>query len=167
MVDQAPKYRKMVALISVIVWTHVRIPPDMIPGSIRRAVTLAKLFNGDTPKLIDASSTAGSIWCRMAEPARTEYGRRRMKYASNRIMKVPVRTRGGLLKATMKATPITVPGMAYGTITHESSAAVVADRRRTTRYAMSVPRRTSSTVERLERRKLLAIARGTLNRTSR
>ena len=51
----------MVALISVMVCTQVRIPPETIPGIIRRAVTLTKLLSGETPRLIEASSTAGSI----------------------------------------------------------------------------------------------------------
>ena len=35
--------------------------PDMMPGSIMRAVTVKKVFIGDTPRFIDASSINGSI----------------------------------------------------------------------------------------------------------
>ena len=45
--------------------------PDSTPGSMSRAVTLAKVFMGDTPRLMDASSTLGSICIRNALPERT------------------------------------------------------------------------------------------------
>ena len=45
--------------------------PDIMPGSIIRAVTVKKVFMGETPRLMEASSMKGSIWYRKALPERT------------------------------------------------------------------------------------------------
>ena len=46
------------SLIQVI---QLSTAPDITPGSIMRAVIVKKVFIGDTPRLMDASSTDGSI----------------------------------------------------------------------------------------------------------
>ena len=56
------------SLIQVI---QLRMAPDSTPGAMSLAVTLPKVFMGDTPRLMDASSTLGSICCRKALPDRT------------------------------------------------------------------------------------------------
>ena len=50
---------------------QLRMPPERMPGAIRRAVRVKKVFMGDTPRLMDASSTLGSICCKKALPDRT------------------------------------------------------------------------------------------------
>ena len=60
------------SLIQVI---QLRMAPDSTPGAIGLAVTLPKVFIGDTPRLMDASSTPPrSICCRKALPDRTVWG---------------------------------------------------------------------------------------------
>ena len=65
-------------LSSLIQVTQERIAPENTPGSIRRAVTFQKVFIGGTPRLIDASSTLGSICMRkalaLAYPMPNAYG---------------------------------------------------------------------------------------------
>ena len=64
----------MELLSSLMQVIQLSTAPDMMPGSIMRAVTVKKVFIGDTPRLIDASSINGSIWYRNALPERTVYG---------------------------------------------------------------------------------------------
>ena len=65
-------------LSSLIQVTHERIAPENTPGSIRRAVTFQKVRIGGTPRLMEASSTLGSICMRKALALRTVYGSLRM-----------------------------------------------------------------------------------------
>ena len=65
-------------LSSLIQVTHERIAPENTPGSISRAVTFQNVFIGATPRLMDASSTLGSICIRNALAERTVYGSFRM-----------------------------------------------------------------------------------------
>ena len=58
-----PVYSMIDVDSSLIQVTQLMIAPDRTPGSMSRAVTLINVFIGDTPRLIDASSTLGSI-CR-------------------------------------------------------------------------------------------------------
>ena len=51
--------------------THEMMAPLRTPGSIMRTVTFAKVFIGETPRLMDASSMEGSICRRNALPERT------------------------------------------------------------------------------------------------
>ena len=51
----------MELLSSLMQVIQLRTAPDIMPGSIIRAVTVKKVFIGDTPRFMDASSTNGSI----------------------------------------------------------------------------------------------------------
>ena len=56
------------SLIQVI---QLKIAPERTPGAISLAVTFTKVFIGETPRLMEASSTLTSICCRNALPERT------------------------------------------------------------------------------------------------
>ena len=71
MVAVLPVYSMMEVDSSLMQVTQLMMAPDSTPGSISRAVTFTKVFMGDTPKLMDASSTLGSICMRNALPERT------------------------------------------------------------------------------------------------
>ncbi len=58
-------------LNSLMVVIQLMIAPENTPGIIRTAVVLKKVLAGETPKLIEASSMAGSIWYKIAEEERT------------------------------------------------------------------------------------------------
>ena len=78
MVAVRPVYSMTLDPNSLIVLIQLKMAPDMIPGNIKREVTVKKVLIGDTPKLIDASSMLGSICCKMALEERTVYGILRM-----------------------------------------------------------------------------------------
>lgn len=61
----------MELLSSLIQVIQLKTAPDIMPGSIIRTVTLKKVFIGETPRLMDASSMNGSIWYKNALPERT------------------------------------------------------------------------------------------------
>ena len=71
MVEVLPLYSIMELDSSLMQVIQLSTAPDMMPGSIMRAVTVKKVFMGDTPRLMEASSMDGSIWYRKAEPERT------------------------------------------------------------------------------------------------
>ncbi len=61
-----PLYSIILELSSFIVVIQLKIAPDKTPGAIMRAVILKKVFMGETPRLMEASSILGSIWYKSA-----------------------------------------------------------------------------------------------------
>ena len=72
MVDHRLVYSTIVELNSEATVIHTRIMLPTRPPVISGTVSLAKVRKGDTPRLIEASSRLGSIWCTMAEAERTQ-----------------------------------------------------------------------------------------------
>ena len=64
MVLVLPPYSITLEDSSLIQVIQLKIAPDNTPGAINLAVTLTKVCIGDTPRLIEASSTLGSICCK-------------------------------------------------------------------------------------------------------
>ena len=54
--------------------TQVSTKPLMMPPSISGTRMRAKVCSGERPRLIEASSSEGSIWCRMPLDERTANG---------------------------------------------------------------------------------------------
>ena len=115
-----PPYNITLEESSLMQVIQLKIAPDRIPGAIRRAVTWKNVFIGDTPRLMEASSTLTSICCKNALPERTVYGSFRTIKAMIIIAAVPVRITGCLLNATIKLIPRTAPGITNGNMISRS-----------------------------------------------
>src|SRR5574337_718391 len=73
-VAQGPLYRITVELSSEATLTQVRIAPETIPARRRRTATRTNVWPGGTPRLMEASSMAGSSWWSRATVLRTLNG---------------------------------------------------------------------------------------------
>ena len=60
-----------------MVVAHIRMAAEMIEAFIAGRMILKKVFNGETPRLIDASSMDSGMLKSVEEALRTAKGRRR------------------------------------------------------------------------------------------